>query len=301
MKAVLKTGLALAGLWLALGLARAAPAETLRWIAQDLPPHFSYEQGRAPRSPAELGHGEIAGFMRQLIARMPEYRHEFVEANTARFEALTRSGETLCSTLHVRTPERLKWLYFSHLYPPLVARDIHVVVARDKLDRFEPTEQLTLLNLLQRTDLHLMLARDRSFGTQIDALLARGTGSQLTRVGASQGKQLLDMLRSGRMDYTLEYAAVADDYLSKSAHPQALVKLPVAEGVSTSLATVACSRTPAGLKRIEAIDAAVRQLARDPQREQWIRAWRGDGIDARDLKRLNQYLDERARNGARIE
>ena len=96
------------------------PAETIRWVAQDVPPHFSFVQGRPPRSIAELGHGEVDGFMRVLLKRMPEYRHEFVEASTARYEAESRRGETLCSTMHVRTPERLQWLYFSHLYPPLM-------------------------------------------------------------------------------------------------------------------------------------------------------------------------------------
>ena len=101
---------------------QAAPPETIRWVAQDVPPHFSFIQGRPPRSVAELGHGEVDGFRRVLLQRMPEFRHEFVEASTARYEAESRRGETLCSTMHVRTPERLQWAYFSHLYPPWGAR-----------------------------------------------------------------------------------------------------------------------------------------------------------------------------------
>jgi hypothetical protein len=75
----------------------------------------------------------------------------------------------------------------------------------------------------------------------------------------------------------------------------------VAEGLSTRLATVSCSRTPEGRRHIEAIDTAVRELAREPDRAAWLREWRGERVSPADLKRINAYMDERARGGARIE
>ncbi|KQY90328.1 MULTISPECIES: hypothetical protein [Roseateles] len=282
----------------------AAHADTIRWVAQDVPPHFSFHQGHAPRSIAELGRGEVDGFMRVLLARMPGFRHEFVEASTARYEALSRSGETLCSTLHVRTPARAGWLYFSHLYPPLVSREIHVIVRREALaalSQGRPQDgRLVLAELLQRPDLRLLLARDRAFGPQIDALLANQVVPRLA-VGAQLSSQLLDMLRAGRMDYTLEYPAVVKEHLARIGDADALVALPVAEGQSTPLATVSCSRTPTGRRHIEAIDAAVRALARGPDRDAWVREWRGSRAGPQDMKRLNAYMDERARGGPRIE
>lgn len=294
-----------AAAWLIASAAQAAPpVDTIRWVVQDVPPHFSFVQGHPPRSVAELGHGEVDGFMRVLLARMPGFRHEFVEASTARYEALSRGGQTLCSTLHVRTPERLKWLYFSHLYPPLISREIHVVVRRELLARLSqgrPQDgRLLLSELLQRPDLHGLVARDRAFGAQVDGLLAQHAVPRLA-VGAQPSTRLLDMLRARRMDFTLEYPAVVADYLARHGDPGALVTLPVAEGLSTLLATVSCSRTPEGRRDIEAIDAAVRELARDPDRAAWIRAWRGDHADPQDVRRLNAYMDERARGGPRIE
>lgn len=290
---------------LAATVAQAAPLEaTIRWVAQDAPPHFSFVQGRPPRSVAELGHGEVDGFMRVLLPRIAGYRHEFVEASTARFEALSRSGQTLCSTLHVRTPERLQWLYFSHLYPPQVSREVHVIVRRDRLATLSAGHpdghRLVLADLLDRPDLQGLVARDRSFGPQVDALLAQHRAARQP-AGAQASQQMLDMLRAGRMDYTLEYPAVVADHLARRHDPGALVALPVAEGLSTRLATVACSRTPEGRRQIEAIDAAVRELAREPDREAWARQWRGTPVDPQDLKRLNAYMDERARGGPRIE
>lgn len=296
--------LALAASLAATAAQAAPPAETIRWVAQDVPPHFSFVQGRPPRAVAELGRGEVDGFMRVLLARMPEFRHEFVEASTARYEAESRRGETLCSTMHVRTPERLHWAYFSHLYPPLISREIHVIVPRKlmaELSQGRPQDgRLVLAELLQRQDLRLLLARDRAFGAQIDTLLSRHVVPRLA-VGAQLSTQLLDMLRAGRMDYTLEYPSVIKDYLTRVSDPGALVALPVAEGLSTLLATVSCSRTPEGKRHIEAIDAAVRKLASEPNRDAWVHAWRGNRAEPQDMKRLNAYMDERARGGPRIE
>ena len=206
--------------------------------------------------------------------------------------------------MHVRTPARLDWLYFSHLYPPLVSREIHVIVRREALARLTQGRgqdgRLVLAELLKRQELRLLLARDRAFGAQIDNLLAHQVVPRLA-VGAQLSNQLLDMLRAGRMDYTLEYPTVVKDYLARVGDPGALVALPVAEGLSTLLATVSCSRTPAGRRQIEAIDAAVRALAREPRRQAWVRQWRGERVDPLDMKRLNAYMDERARGGPRIE
>lgn len=292
-----------AGLWAA-AVAAAEPAVTLHWLVQDVPPHFSFVQGRPPRSVAELAHGEVDGFMRVLLARMPNVRHEFIEASTARYETESRRGQTLCSALHVRTPERLQWAYFSHLYPPLASREIHVVVRRELADRLAQGggkgARVQLAELLKRPDLLLLVARDRAFGAQVDSLLAQHTVPRIA-VGVKLSSQMLDMLRAGRMDYTLEYPSVLGDYLARVGDPGGLVALPMAEGLSTLLATVSCSRTPEGRRHIEAIDAAVRELARDPNRDAWVREWRGDRAGPQDMKRLNAYMDERARGGARIE
>jgi uncharacterized protein (TIGR02285 family) len=300
-KAALAAWLMLAGVAAtATGLVVERPP--LNWLVQDLPPHFSFVNGRAPVTPQDLGHGEVDGFLRLLIERMPQYEHRFVDASFQRFELMVRQGQTLCSTLHVRTPERLSWLYFTHLHTPLLARQIHVIVHRDRLAHFEAEGQgLQLGTLLKRKDLVGRVARDRSFGPRIDALLRAHPRSAPRAVSGRRTMNLLAMLRARRMDYTLEYPSVVEEYLRSVDAGAELVTLPVAEGRSTPVATAACSRNPEGRQAIQALDLAVRQLAQDPQREAWVRSWRGDALEEHDRQRLNRYMDERARGGPRIE
>lgn len=276
---------------------QAAPRPTLRWLVQDMPPAFSYAHGHTPRVAEDLGDGEISGFLRLLIQRLPQYRHEFVEASLPRFETLVRQGETLCSALHLRKPERLDWLHFTQLYPPLFSRQIHVVVHKDNLDRFQSQGQiLQLSDLLQRKDLVGLLSRDRAYGPRIDGLLQAAGAQAPATVVTGRSMHLLGMLRAKRMDWTLEYPTVVD-----TAGGSDLVKLPLAEGRSTAVATMACSRNAEGKQRIEAIDAAVRKLAQDPQRDSWIRAWRGSALDEAERRAILRYMDERARSGSLVE
>lgn len=279
-----------------------AQPEVLTWLVRDVPPYFSYPGGKAPQRPEDLANGEIDGYLRLLIKQLPQYRHEFIDAGFPRFEAMVRQGQALCSPLHVVTPERLEWLYFTHVHPPLLSRQVHFILRRDNLPKFESLgDAPALAEVLQRNDLVGLLPRDRSFGAKIDLLLKERGEQAPKTVVAGRSMHLLLMLSAGRMDYTLEYPATVDEFVRNNGGGHDFVKLPVAESRSANLATFACSRNTQGRKMIEAIDLGVRKLAQDPRRNDWIRAWRGEQIDPQERLRLKRYLDERARGGAQIE
>jgi uncharacterized protein (TIGR02285 family) len=116
----------------------ATEPDTITWLVTEMPPFFSYNKGQPPTTPQELQRGEIDGLQGLLIAQMPpEVKQVFVEMSLPRFEAMAREGRAVCSMFHLRTPERLQWLYFTHLLPPLESRELHVVVRRDRLARFQ--------------------------------------------------------------------------------------------------------------------------------------------------------------------
>jgi uncharacterized protein (TIGR02285 family) len=263
---------------------------------------FSFVNGRAPTRAQDLGQNELDGMLRLLIQRLPQYRHEFVVAETARFEVMARAGEPVCSNLLLKTPERLQWLYFTHSHVPLQSRQIHVVTRPELLPRFEGLGQpLELSALLRRNDLHGLLERDRSYGARIDALLHSQGQALLDTALRRHGPNLLRMLRAGRMDYTLDYGLTVEDFNHAQPSATQLVALPLASASATERATLGCARNEAGRARIEAIDAAVRQLARERRRLDWMRSWMGQLPSTQDQQRLRRYLDERARGGPQIE
>ena len=297
---ILRAGLLLALVMpLAMPTAKAAdPA--LRWFAQDAPPLLSFVDGQPPRQAQDLKNGEVDGFLRLLIVELPEFRHEFFDATLPRFELMVKSGETVCSPLHKRSPERLKDRYFTSTLPWLTSNQVYLVVRRDQLERFASLGRpVSLADLIQRKDLTGLLARDRSYGRQIDALLQGPNQGAIKTLSVRKGSQLLSMLRAKRMDFVLETQAEVKEFLGPG--EEDLLMLPLKEGPTDSLRYVSCSRTPLGRLQIEAVDRAVRKLAGDPQRDVWLRSWLGSSLDAQERRRLLRYLDERARGGPQIE
>ena len=284
--------------------AQSSKPESITWLVMDMPPYFSFVNGKAPTRPEELQKGELDGLQRLLIDHMPpNVQQVFEEASLQRFEAQARGGQAICSMFHVRNPERLQWLYYTHVLPPLESRGLHVVVRREQLDRFQSKTgaPLELSELLQRPDLVGLLPRDRSFGSRINGLLAAAGDKAPRTIVRGSVPHLLPMLRAGRMDYTLEFPLVVEAYLRDNPQGPDLALLPITEGQSNAqLATVACGRSPAGRRAIELIDAAERSLAQDPRLDTLIRDWRGT-LGDNDRLRLKRYFDERAKSGPQIE
>ena len=294
-----RSGLLLGLLMLALPAAQ-ANGTALRWFVQDAPPLFSFVDGQAPRQAMDLQNGEIDGFLRLLIKELPDYQHQFFDATLPRFELMVKSGETVCSPLHKRSPERLKDRYFTAIFPRLASSQLYLVVRRDRVEKFAGFGRpIALSELLQRQDLGGLLERERSYGPQIDTLLQAPHQGNVKTLSVRKASQLLNMLRAERMDYVLETQAEVSGFLGRG--DADLVMLPIKEGQNESLRYASCSRTAEGRAQIEAIDRAVRKLAADPQREVWLRSWLGASLDGPERKRLLRYLDERARGGAQVE
>lgn len=284
------------------GLALPTSAKpVLTWLVQNAPPFFSYTGGRAPLSAAELGPGERALFLRLLIAQLPQYQHVFIEASLPRYELMLSQGQTICSVLHKRLPERLANRYFTPMYPVIGSRQPQLVLRRDRLARFQALgTPVSLARLLEAGDLRGLVERDRSFGSTLDGALKPALGKVVDTVVVSNKATLLSMLLAGRMDYTLEYPDALSSMLDQR-QAQELLALPIAEADKAELAHASCSRTAEGLARIQAIDAAIRRLAQDPQRELWLRGWLGDALSTSERTRLDRFLTERAQRGPHID
>jgi uncharacterized protein (TIGR02285 family) len=282
-------------------LAGAEPAEPLRWMVQESPPHFNFVNGHPPATLDELDVGSVGRYLRQLLGRLPGYRVEFVEANASRVEQLARQGETFCASQIKRTPPRLQWLYFTPLFPVLAGEEFRLVVRTDMAARISPDGQRpSLAELLQRGSLRMQVAVGRSFNPALDALLATHAVPRV-QLDSRQSRRLMELVRSGRIDMTIEYASIVRRFLGGRDAGDGLTSLALAEHQANLDVMVACTRNAGGRAAIEAIDAAVREIAREGLRAPWVSAWREGGADAAALRRLQAYLDERAKGGPRID
>lgn len=275
----------------------------MRWQVRDMPPLFSYRDGKPPSRLEDLGQGAVDGFMRQLLPLLPQYQHEFVETTAARADAMVREGMTLCSLIHLYTPERLSERYFTPVFPILGPLQARVVVHRSQLVRFAALGQpLSLTKLLQQESFSGMVSAGRSYGPGVDSLIRAPLDSgSLKSVVVMRHSNVLTMLRAQRMDYALEFPIQVSEYLRSVNAPGELVCLPILEAPPITQAYASCTRSEEGRRQIEAIDQAIRRMAQPAARDVWFPAWRNKPFDAAQQAKLKRFFDQRAHGGPQID
>ncbi len=241
--------LALAALWPTPG--RTAPPVEVTEI--------TWLQGYRATPEASATEARMAGGLLPFLARaMPQVRQPVVQANARRAWALIAQGDPVCQPSSVRTPEREKIAYFTDtlLGPPQ-----QLIVRRELLKELprSPFGEVDLQQLLADKHLRGALVDGRSYGSSIDAMLARQPpGRSLTRYAMGDfGSQLLPMLSLSRADYTIGYDAFLGQSQRDNPKLKVLVSQPIAGAGEPVRAGVACPRTPWGLAAIRAIDKAI--------------------------------------------
>ena len=190
-----------------------------------------------------------------LAARLPQVEHVRVTANAKRSWMLIEAGEPVCHTGAVRLPERERQAYFTdtRLLPPLqlIARaDVRARLPRDAAG------QVDLARLLADPRLRGVRVQGRSYGPQIDALLARRPPGAEVATG-DFGSNVLPMLLRGHADYAIEFPFMVDLQARRRPGIAQLAMLPIRGAGDMVVGGVACSRTPWGLAAIRLIDRAL--------------------------------------------
>lgn len=279
---------------LALGAAAALSA-----VAADAPSRFdaitwlsSDTRDDSGRPRARIGDTLVAF----LEARLPQIRHELINANAKRSWQMIAGGEQVCQVSAVRTPEREKLAYFisTQLGPPL-----QLVVRRDRIAQLprNAAGEVELDRLLADPALRGALIDGRSYGAFLDrTIAARSQAAALKRYGARDfGSQMLGMLAADRADWSLEY----DISLRQSPEAERLTALlqsvPIAGASEPMIAGIACPRTPWGLAAIRAVDVVLGTPAGAQMLREALERWTTPEVRTHYAAQIDAFYRERAR------
>ena len=285
----LTKALALLGLLAGLGAAQAQGRPALEWMVMDLPPASIPVDGK-------LTDGLVDVIMKMVFAEMPEYEHRIVVTPIARTWAILADGQPTCFTTALITPERERIAYTTlvQLIPPLQLVARPEVVARLPLN--DKGEVLSS-TLFDRADLRGLVTPRRSYGMPLDALLGmRPPQSGIREVPASgSGSNILEMLRRGRADDTIEFDHVLK--YQQSRFPDTLGGklriLPIA-GAQPIPSGIACPRTDWGRKMIMRIDAILARISQRPEYQHAKQRWLSPETIKRYQKTEAEFFRARA-------
>lgn len=250
----------LCGLLLALLLQPVSAKERIFWLVRDLPP-FTIFAG------PEKGQGVIDQLLPLLIGQMPEYDHSIVRVNRARgIQMLQDRNSFTCDPTLLWTAERAEYVRFSMpslgvLSGGLVLRKENQALAVPYLDG----QQVDLHGLLSNGSLKLGIVAERSYGTQIDAILRQLPDSVLSRhYGNDATANLLQMQQLGRLRMVLGYWPEVRYLIQQQGGALADYQFHPVQGVERyQFLHVGCTDSPLGREAIAHIDRLLPALRRD--------------------------------------
>ena len=274
----------LCGLLPALLLQPASAKERLFWLVRDLPP-FTILEG------PEKGQGVIDQLLPLLIRQMPEYDHSILRVNRARgIQMLQDPKSFTCDPTLLWTPERAEYVRFS--VPSLGVLSGGLVLRKDSEALVAPYldgQEVDLLNLLSKTPLKLGVVAERSYGTQIDAILRQLPDTAFSRhYGNDATANLLQMQQLGRLRMVLGYWPEVRYLVDLQGGALADYQFHPVKGVNRyQFLHVGCSDSELGRAAVAHIDQLLPTLRRDVL----------PGLYARwlDLALREDYLEESRR------
>lgn len=263
-----------------------AQAETIVWAVADGPPYHLPGSVPKPSRPVELGEGVNDLLIAYLAEELPGFHHRLAHLSRPQMWRRMQAGEPICYVDAFKTPERLRFAYFSVVTAPVP----QVVVTRADQAGLAGQE-LALKDLLQRKDLRGVFEIGRSYGAHIDPML---DAARVSRQPLPSSPQLLRMLEAGRMDYLVEYPMALQHYRERLVPAPALRFFDLREEREPPPAYVACTRSAWGRTVIEAVDGAIRRLAVRPESRRALLRWLPQEVREMLGARIERFYRERA-------
>jgi uncharacterized protein (TIGR02285 family) len=274
---------------------QAQTLDRIEWALPELPPVFFYDsEGRPPTGPAQLGRGSGDGYLREIMRQIPDVRHEIVGMTYPRAWAELERGREICIPAVVKLNERSERAWFTPMSPP---PPMTIVVRADRVgELLGDSPVASLAALLARPELTALVPAGRSFGAEINALLAQPeVQTRIERLRYSSSTQAAQMLMLGRVDYWLEWPHVAEWQIRNLPRRPPMTWRPVLEFAVDKHLYIACTRSAAGRKAIELIDQAIRSAAREAAYRSAAVNWYPPEIRESVAPRFKRFFDERSR------
>ncbi|MBI5784968.1 MAG: TIGR02285 family protein [Rhodocyclales bacterium] len=245
-----------------------AQPETIRekivWAALDFPP-FQIVAG------PHRGSGSFDGLRDLLVREIGDADHELVTMTFARREDELRKGAMLCSPGMFRTPVRERYLVFSK--PALIHLDNRLVFLGKNASRFPPGAAVDLEKLFKDRRLVGGIIAGRSFAPNIDASIRHHGGSPNLEMRALKPSQVIELLLSGEIDYTIMFPHEAAFLEQQAGRSGWLSNRPIAGTPPYIVTHVACTRGEWGERVVARVDRILRGQRNHPEYRRFSERW----------------------------
>lgn len=224
--------------------------DSITWMEADAPPFFIHRGELKGQGYEDL----ITDIIQQ---QLPQYDHDMVIANITRHYYNFKHGKKMCTVGFFKNPEREEFAYFS--IPSIFTLPVVLVIKKENLKKLGGNRTVSLGELLSNENIRVGLAKDRSYGKDIDTVIEAHKKQKNILVLANQNlaQILFKMLLSDRVDVLLTLPEEAMYMAEQMGARDRIMTLTISEnqkGYDGWLSYVACSKNEWGKEVIENIN-----------------------------------------------
>lgn len=264
-------------LWASLGLmsGHAMAMADITWAINPGPP-FHIEP--APKNPVGL----CDQLLDSLTPQLPDLKQTRLKVPQGRVkELLTEPNSRMCFPCMIKRGERSDGIRYSdvtHHYPP-----VQLLMLESKFLQAFPQfpARLSLQELMTQRGWIFGYPQGRRYAV-IQPLIEQQQQAQpslvVARTGDGEAGTVLELIRRGRIDYTVDYPMVLKYYLLT--HPEAtesgIRAYPLQENQGQAVAgAIGCPDSPWGESMIQRLNQAIPALRQDPVFLHSLQFWQG--------------------------
>ncbi|WP_105189536.1 TIGR02285 family protein [Pseudoalteromonas sp. T1lg48] len=244
-------------------------SKTITWLTLDFEPYYIFNGANA-------GQGRDEQVINLLQQQLPDYHFNFMAIPSSHLlTELRHTQSTYCLVSLYKTSQRLMELHFSEQYstiglsPALV---MHKEVARQL--GLTPGAPQSLTKLLGEHHLRLGLPMGRSYGNELDEVIAQVPKSQIaTRPGRDMLASLTYMLAKKRLDILLSYPSEYQYLSEKMGVDEQLSIFPITEAPALSYGYIACSNNELGQQQVKILAPALQQVVSSQAYKEVMLQW----------------------------
>ncbi|XOV79759.1 MAG: hypothetical protein ACFHVJ_02095 [Aestuariibacter sp.] len=197
--------------------------------------------------PCHILHGALkgTGFCDEVLSHLqralPQYQHSIEPVVLSKLVSSPDVGEQFCTLQLLKTEKRQTRFNFTDYFLEVDNNGIFIRASDTRFEPFMVNEYtISLTRLFQ--DYDLILARDTSrvYGAVIDDLIS-GAATKVTQVLLNSDAKYAELLKNGRIDYTIAYPTELHDLVTGSV-PAELKFLEIEEPQPRVFAHASCSK-----------------------------------------------------------
>lgn len=225
-----------------------AHEQSITWGIAHYPPRFVIE------APGKFG-GQ-AGLQHEILEMaLPQYEHKYKQLTYAEFTERLLNKKNVCTSMILKTPQREQVAAFS--IPWHIDLPIAVSITTEAWERIGKPEQVSFKTLIADKRVKGGLEKQRSYGILDNQINNSALNKNLERYELI-ASQILPLLQTGGIDYTIEYPYLADYYLRSIRNDKNIISVPIEDGFEYVFGYIACTKNAWGEKVIKELNQVIK-------------------------------------------